>query len=101
MKMCWEYTGALVMNSNETTKATLEPSKKPLNVLVKQLNGYIAITLKNGIEYRGNMIKCDGHMNIILEGATECMKDQLLAKYGNVLVRGNNILYIAIDQPKK
>jgi small nuclear ribonucleoprotein len=89
------------MNSNEAIKATLEPSKKPLNVLVKQLNSHIAITLKNGIEYRGNMVKCDGHMNIILEGATECMKDQLLANYGSVLVRGNNVLYIAIDQSKK
>lgn len=88
------------MNSNDAGKA-LEPSKKPLNVLIKQLNSNIAITLKNGIEYRGNMVKCDGHMNIILEGATERMKDQMLANYGNVLVRGNNILYIAIEWPKK
>ena len=88
------------MNANEINKA-LEPSKKPLNVLIKQLNSNIAITLKNGIEYRGNMMKCDGHMNIILEGATELMKDQLLANYGSVLVRGNNILYIAIDWSKK
>jgi len=88
------------MNSNEISKA-LEPSKKPLNVLIKQLNSNIAITLKNGIEYRGNMVKCDGHMNIIMEGATELMKDQLLANYGSVLVRGNNILYIAIEWPKK
>jgi len=88
------------MNSNEVGKA-LEPSKKPLNVLIKQLSSNISITLKNGIEYRGNMVKCDGHMNIILEGATELMKDQLVANYGSVLVRGNNVLYIAIEWPKK
>jgi small nuclear ribonucleoprotein len=88
------------MNSNDVSKS-LEPSKKPLNVLIKQLNSSIAITLKNGIEYRGNMVKCDGHMNIILEGANELMKDQLLANYGRVLVRGNNVLYIAIEGPKK
>jgi len=29
----------------------MEPSKKPLNVLVKQLNAGIAVVLKNGGEY--------------------------------------------------
>lgn len=94
---------AMQMNSNDVGAGvkSLEPSKKPLNVLVKQLNSNISITLKNGIEYRGNMVKCDGHMNIILEGAAELIKEQLVANYGSVLVRGNNILYIALDFSKK
>jgi small nuclear ribonucleoprotein len=75
----------------------MEPSKKPLNVLIKQLQGNIEVVLKNGIEYKGKMIKCDGHMNILLEGATECKDNQMLANYGNVLLRGNNILYIVIE----
>jgi small nuclear ribonucleoprotein len=75
----------------------MEPSKKPLNVLIKQLNANIAVMLKNGYEYKGKMIKCDGHMNILLEGATECKDDQLIANYGNVLLRGNNILYMMLD----
>jgi small nuclear ribonucleoprotein len=74
----------------------MEPSKKPLNVLIKQLNAHISVVLKNGCEYRGKMIKCDGHMNILLEGASESKDDQLIANYGNVLLRGNNILYIVI-----
>ncbi|MGB9134118.1 MAG: LSM domain-containing protein [Candidatus Bathyarchaeia archaeon] len=78
--------------------SSLEPSKKPLNVLVKQLNNDVTITLKNGITYKGNMTKCDGHMNIILEGASECKGDKPIANYGSVLVRGNNILYIAIGK---
>jgi small nuclear ribonucleoprotein len=78
----------------------MEPSKKPLNVLVKQLHGNIEVFLKNGCEYKGKMIKCDGHMNILLEGATECKQDQLLTNYGNVLLRGNNILYIILDATK-
>jgi len=36
-------------------------------------------------------------MKILLEGATECKDDQLIANYGNVLLRGNNILYIMLD----
>ncbi|MEM2970758.1 MAG: LSM domain-containing protein [Candidatus Bathyarchaeia archaeon] len=78
----------------------MEPSKKPLNVLVKQLNAPVAVVLKNGLEYKGKMVKCDGHMNIILEGATESLKDTLLASYGNVLVRGNNVLYIVLSSTK-
>ena len=78
----------------------IEPSKKPLNVLIKSLHGNIGVVLKNGYEYKGNMIKCDGHMNILLEGATECKAEQLLTNYGNVLLRGNNILYIILDPTK-
>jgi small nuclear ribonucleoprotein len=69
-------------------------------VLVKQLNAHIAVLLKNGCEYKGKMVKCDGHMNILLEGATECRNGQLITNYGNVLLRGNNILCIMLDVPK-
>ena len=80
----------------------MEPSKKPLNVLIRQMNAYIAIILKNGIEYRGTMVHCDSYMNIILNGASEYYDGQLLAHYGKVLVRGNNVLYIALNvTPKK
>jgi small nuclear ribonucleoprotein len=75
----------------------MEPSKKPLNVLVKQLNAHIAVLLKNGCEYKGKMVKCDGHMNILLEGATESRNGQPVTNYGNVLLRGNNILCIMLD----
>ncbi len=78
----------------------MEPSKKPLNVLVKQLNAHIGIVLKDRCEYRGKMIKCDGYMNMILEGATEYRNGQLITNYGNVLLRGNNVLYIMLDLPK-
>jgi len=76
----------------------MEPSKKPLNVLIKQLNTSIAVLLKNGYEYSGKMIKCDGHMNILLDGATEQKNGQLITNYGNILLRGNNILYIVLGQ---
>ncbi len=78
----------------------MEPSKKPLNVLVKQLNAHIGILLKNRCEYRGKMIQCDGHMNMLLEGATEYKNGQLITNYGNVLLRGNNVLYIMLETPK-
>lgn len=79
----------------------MEPSKKPLNVLMKQLNSYIGVTLKNNLEYRGTMIHCDSYMNIILDSAEEYDGDNLIANYGKVLVRGNNILYITLNPPQK
>ena len=79
----------------------MEPGKKPLNVLTRQLNTSIAIMLKNDLEYRGIMVHCDNFMNIILNGATECYDGQLVANYGQVLVRGNNILYILLDSSRK
>jgi len=79
----------------------LEPSKKPLHVLAKLLNCYVAIVLKSGAEDRGTVVRCDGYMNILLEGAVERFKDELVANYGRVLVRGNNVLYIRTDVPKK
>ena len=79
----------------------MEPSKKPLNVLIRQLNGNVAIMLKNNVEYRGQMVHCDNYMNIILDSASEYGDDQLIADYGKVLVRGNNILYISLNIPQK
>jgi small nuclear ribonucleoprotein len=75
----------------------MEPSRKPLNVLTKQLNAYVEIFLKSGVVYEGRMVKCDGHMNVLLDGATEKVGGKLSANYGSVLIRGNNVLYIRVD----
>jgi len=61
------------------------------------LNGTVVVKLKNNIEYRGRMIRCDNYMNIILEEATEGLESNLIANYGNVFIRGNNILYICVN----
>ncbi len=90
----------MVMSTIRDHVSMMEPSKKPLNVLIKQMHGNIEVVLKNGCDYKGKMIKCDGHMNILLEGATEYKEEQLLTNYGNVLLRGNNILYIVLDANK-
>ena len=75
----------------------LEPSRKPLNLLVKKLSAEVSIRLKNDVEYRGRMIDADSHMNIILEGATEYRGNSPTANYGNVILRGSNILYICVE----
>ncbi len=68
---------------------------------MKKLNGEVSIRLKNDVEYRGRMIDADSHMNIILEGASEYRGNSLTANYGNVILRGSNILYICVDAGKQ
>jgi small nuclear ribonucleoprotein (snRNP)-like protein len=76
---------------------SLEPSKKPINFLIKQLHTNIEVVLKNGWDYKGKMVKVDGYMNMLLEGATEYQNEQMFTNYGIVLLRGNNVLYIVLD----
>ena len=78
----------------------MEPRKKPLNVLIKSTGSNVAIALKGRGEYRGKMIRADGYMNMMLKGAKEYDHNGLVANYGDVFIRGNNVLYIAIN-PKE
>ncbi|MBM3292103.1 ribonucleoprotein [Candidatus Bathyarchaeota archaeon] len=83
----------------------MEPSKKPLNVLIKSIGNNVTINLKGRGEYWGKMTRADGYMNLMLKGAKEYDDKGLIASYGDVFIRGNNILYICIDplnppQPK-
>jgi len=83
----------------------LEPSKKPLNVLIKSIGSNVIIYLKDRKEYYGRMTRADGYMNMMLKGAKEFDSSGLVASYGDVFIRGNNIMYINIDptqppQPK-
>ncbi|MGC8850082.1 MAG: LSM domain-containing protein [Candidatus Bathyarchaeia archaeon] len=75
----------------------MEPSRKPLNLLTRKINAEVLIRLKNNVEYRGKMIDCDGHMNIILDGAKEYRNNSPTTILGKVILRGSNILYICVN----
>ncbi len=72
--------------------------KNPLSVLKKALNEYVVVKLKSGMELRGYMVDCDDYMNIILKDAVEYEGDQAKANYGNIFIRGNNILYVKFPE---
>ena len=71
--------------------------KRPLVALMKSVNNYVIVRLKNDVEYRGRLDKCDSYMNLILKDATEYRSDEPVAEYGNVFIRGNNIIFVRID----
>lgn len=79
---------------------SLESARRPLNILMKSLNNTVIVKLKNNLEYKGRMIKCDTYMNILLEGASESYGADLIANYGNIFIRGNNVLYICVNANK-
>ncbi|CAN5879677.1 LSm family protein [soil metagenome] len=75
-----------------------QPAKRPLNVLQRSLNRKIAVRLKSEIEYRGKMSNIDSYMNLILVDAEEFDGSDLLANYGKVVIRGNNVLFIKLEK---
>lgn len=75
-----------------------QPTKRPLNVLQRSLNRKVAVRLKSEIEYRGKMSNVDSYMNLILVDAEEFDGTDLLANYGKVVIRGNNVLFIKLEK---
>jgi small nuclear ribonucleoprotein len=44
------------------------------------------------------MSNVDTYMNVILVEAEEFNRQDLLANYGKVVIRGNNVLFIRLDK---
>ena len=72
-------------------------NKNPLHILQAAQNSEILLRLKDGTEYRGLLKEIDAYMNMILENATEIMDGSPVAKYNEIFIRGNNLLFIKPD----
>lgn len=72
-------------------------NKNPLHILQAAQNNEILLRLKDGTEYRGLLKEIDAYMNMILENATEIMDGSPVAKYNEIFIRGNNLLFIKPD----
>lgn len=68
----------------------------PIKALENSINDVVSIKLKDQRVFRGRLTRCDVYMNLTLADAEEVEDDQTKAKYGEVLIRGNNILWIQI-----
>lgn len=71
--------------------------KKPLVSLQKAINKRVIIRLKSDIEYKGKMCNVDSYMNMILVNAEEYSSGTLLTHYGKVVIRGNNVLFVQVE----
>ena len=66
-------------------------------MLQKSTKKKVVVRLKNEVEYKGKMDNVDSYMNLIMTDAEEVHDDKVIANYGRVIVRGNNVLFIKIE----
>ncbi|KAK9366793.1 hypothetical protein V1509DRAFT_628547 [Lipomyces kononenkoae] len=89
--------------SNGTAESTFSPGPEtselsrnnPSAFLAQIAGAKVAVKLNSGVEYRGDLQCVDGYMNIALESTEEYVDGVLKNQYGDVFVRGNNVLYIS------
>jgi small nuclear ribonucleoprotein len=72
-------------------------AKRPLTMLQKCTKRKVVVRLKNEVEYKGKMDNVDSYMNLIMTDAEEVHDNKVIANYGRVIVRGNNVLFIKIE----
>lgn len=71
--------------------------KRPLTTLQKNTKKKVTVRLKNEVEYKGKMDNVDSYMNLIMTDAEELQEGKVIANYGRVIVRGNNVLFIKLE----
>jgi len=70
-------------------------SNRPLDVLNSVLNSPIIVKLKDDRELRGNLQGYDMHLNLVLENTEEIKDGKSIEKYGTMIIRGDNVIYIS------
>ena len=70
---------------------------QPLNVLEGAVGNSVLIRLKyQNCEVRGILRSYDTHLNVFLENAEHCVeKSQSSKRFGDIILRGDNIVYIS------
>ena len=72
-------------------------AKRPLTTLQKQTKKSVIVRLKNDVEYKGKIDSVDPYMNLIMTDAEELRNGKTIEKYGRVILRGNNVLFIKLE----
>jgi small nuclear ribonucleoprotein (snRNP)-like protein len=81
----------------------MSAERLPIKALEQHLNEVVSIKLKDQRIFRGKLTRCDVYMNLTLGDAEELHikesgVEEPVAKYGEILLRGNNILWIQIPE---
>jgi len=72
-------------------------AKRPLTTLQKNTKKNVIVRLKNDIEYKGKIDNVDSYMNLIMTDAEELKDGKAVEKFGRVILRGNNVLFIKLE----
>jgi len=72
-------------------------AKRPLTTLQKNTNKSVIVRLKNDVEYKGKIVNVDSYMNLIMTDAEELRNGKTVEKFGRVILRVNNVLFIKLE----
>ncbi len=72
-------------------------TKNPLSIIYRHIGAEITVMLKSGERYRGILSKVDNYMNLLIEDAVEESGNKA-TRFGTILIRGNNILFIKLEK---
>jgi small nuclear ribonucleoprotein F len=67
----------------------------PKNFLLGLINKNIIVKLKWGIEYKGKLVSIDEYINLRIYNTEEWVDGIKIGSLGEVVIRCNNILFIA------
>lgn len=71
--------------------------QRPLTTLQRNTKKMVTVRLKNEVEYKGKVDNVDSYMNLIMTNAEEVQAQKVVGKYGRVILRGNNVLFIKLE----
>ena len=70
-------------------------SQRPLDILNESLESAVIVRLKGGRDFRGELQGYDVHLNLVLDKAEELKDSEVIRKFGTIIVRGDNVVYIS------
>ncbi len=70
-------------------------AQKPLDALHNSLGSPVIVSIKGGIEYRGELKGYDMHMNLVLQNADELKDGKAVRRLGMVIIRGDSVVSIS------
>ena len=91
------YAREKSFKTSEQLVSQSSSAKRPLTTLQKSTKKKVTVRLKNEVEYKGKMDNVDSYMNLIMTDAEELHDGKTIANYGRVIVRGNNVLFIKLE----
>ena len=74
----------------------MNSKKNYFDVLNNALNTIITVRLKDKREFKGTLQGYDMHTNIVLDNAKEYTNGELINTLKTIVIRGDNVIYIAL-----
>ena len=93
-KTLYSQKGRFISSERLVSQTT---AKRPLTTLQKNVKKMVIVRLKNEVEYKGKMFNVDSYMNLIMTDAEELHDGKIVGKFGRVILRGNNVLFIKLE----